>query len=162
MDCFSLLFLIVDLRLNGEGLRLPLSFQGLLSRIQYIASATMGGLAFNKGTDALRTPRMPRCVYLHVKKECTRILQTLYDTVESPIDGPDKDDYGDVDLLVQGPKTATLGFRESMDKIGTALGAFKSMTWQATLPCRGPLSSPTKYPETKKMTVERIHTSRWT
>lgn len=87
----------------------------------------MGGLAFNKGTDALRTPRMPRCVYLHVKKECTRILQTLYDTVESPIDGPDKDDYGDVDLLVQGPKTATLGFRESMDKIGTALGAFKSM-----------------------------------
>ncbi|KAI9899406.1 hypothetical protein N3K66_005867 [Trichothecium roseum] len=105
----------------------------------------MGGSAFNKGTDPLHTPRMPRCVYLHVKKECTRILQTLYVTVESPIDGPDKVDYGDVDILVQGPKTATLEFQESMEKIGTALGASRSIIEKGDVASHFALQWPSRF-----------------
>ena len=84
---------------------------------------TMGGLAFSSGAEPLRTPRMPPNVYQHVKGECIRILLTIYDTVESPIDGPGKANFGDVDILLHGPKTTAIGKNEALEKIKTVLGA---------------------------------------
>ncbi|RDA87434.1 hypothetical protein CP532_2787 [Ophiocordyceps camponoti-leonardi (nom. inval.)] len=63
----------------------------------------MGGSAFSSGTDPLFTPRMPPPVYDKMRKHCTALLSNLFRTVASPIDGPGKSDFGDVDMMVCGP-----------------------------------------------------------
>ncbi|KAG5940328.1 hypothetical protein E4U59_002483 [Claviceps monticola] len=66
----------------------------------------MGGSAFTSRSDGkpLHTPRMPRAVYEQVKAQCHRILRDHYIYVASPIDGPAKSDFGDVDILVAWPR----------------------------------------------------------
>ncbi|KAG5930496.1 hypothetical protein E4U60_007055 [Claviceps pazoutovae] len=66
----------------------------------------MGGSAFTSRSDGrpLHTPRMPRAVYEQVKAQCHRILRDHYICVASPIDGPAKSDFGDVDILVAWPR----------------------------------------------------------
>ncbi|PFH54993.1 hypothetical protein XA68_11162 [Ophiocordyceps unilateralis] len=64
----------------------------------------MGGSAFSSGEDALLTPRMPPPVYRAVRAHCHAVLARLFHTVASPLDGPDKADYGDVDMVVARPK----------------------------------------------------------
>ncbi|KAM7211438.1 hypothetical protein V8F06_013169 [Rhypophila decipiens] len=58
----------------------------------------MGGSAF--AAYGLRTPRMPPNVYKHVKKCCLDKLSELYVITASPIEAPEKEDFGDVDVLV--------------------------------------------------------------
>lgn len=60
----------------------------------------MGGLAFSKGPDPLYTPRMPRDVYQYVREHCHALLRELFVVVATPIDGPGKSDFGDIDIFV--------------------------------------------------------------
>lgn len=87
----------------------------------------MGGLAFASGQDPLYTPRMPKEVYLQFKAQCFDILRNLYEVVESPIDGPGKKDFGDVDIAVCGPKEGTItdNTTKALEQISGALGAVR-------------------------------------
>ncbi|OHE92265.1 hypothetical protein CORC01_12434 [Colletotrichum orchidophilum] len=60
----------------------------------------MGGSAFTSGDDPLDTPRMPAKVYERAKADCFAALRELFLCVASPIEGPEKQDYGDIDILV--------------------------------------------------------------
>ncbi|KAL2758953.1 hypothetical protein ACRALDRAFT_1092608 [Sodiomyces alcalophilus JCM 7366] len=66
----------------------------------------MGGLAFTSGDSPLHTPRMPPHVYQAVKEQCQKSLLGLYENVASPIEGPGKSDYGDVDIFVWQDKAS--------------------------------------------------------
>jgi hypothetical protein len=88
----------------------------------------MGGNFFASGPDPLHTPRMPREVYLAVKSRCLQLLRGLFDIVESPIDGPGKDTFGDIDILVHGPKFAVSTKEELLKSLETLLGASRMVT----------------------------------
>ncbi|KAH6648239.1 hypothetical protein BKA67DRAFT_538292 [Truncatella angustata] len=60
----------------------------------------MGGLAFTKGPTPLHTPRMPRVIYEHVRDNCHTLLRELFVVVTTPIEGPGKSDFGDIDIFV--------------------------------------------------------------
>ncbi|KAK3487259.1 hypothetical protein B0T13DRAFT_109672 [Neurospora crassa] len=60
----------------------------------------MGGSMFSSGNDPLHTPRMPPHIYHHVKAACHATLRTIFVCVAGPIEGPEKEDYGDLDILV--------------------------------------------------------------
>ncbi|KAI2463256.1 hypothetical protein F4781DRAFT_133543 [Annulohypoxylon bovei var. microspora] len=60
----------------------------------------MGGQAFSSGDNPLYTPRMPPNVYQHVLEQCHAKLRELFVIVASPIPGPAKPDYGDVDIFL--------------------------------------------------------------
>jgi hypothetical protein len=64
----------------------------------------MGGNAF--GPRGLNTPRMSPAVYNWVRDECHKKLRELYLCVATPIEGPEKKDYGDVDIFVALEKRA--------------------------------------------------------
>lgn len=89
----------------------------------------MGGSAFSSGPDPLETPRMPKDVYLSVKAQCQARLREHYICVASPIDGPGKQDFGDVDIFVCLPKDSpsTLSEREHVDFLGSTIGAVRTI-----------------------------------
>ncbi|OAA53783.1 hypothetical protein SPI_09228 [Niveomyces insectorum RCEF 264] len=64
----------------------------------------MGGSAFASGPDALYTPRMSPAVYRTVRDRCHVELRALFVAVATPIEGPGKVDFGDVDVLVSLPR----------------------------------------------------------
>ncbi|KAK8115795.1 hypothetical protein PG984_012297 [Apiospora sp. TS-2023a] len=67
----------------------------------------MGGQIFASGPNPLYTPRMPPGIYQHVKAKCHEKLKQLFDEVATPIEGPGKEDFGDIDFLVHGRSDAT-------------------------------------------------------
>ncbi|KAK2772605.1 hypothetical protein CKAH01_13901 [Colletotrichum kahawae] len=69
----------------------------------------MGGSVFTAGDRPLNTPRMPPEVYERVKAECHAALRKIYLCVASPIEGPAKRDYGDIDILVALERSIILG-----------------------------------------------------
>lgn len=69
----------------------------------------MGGQAFSKGLNALYTPRMPPAVYRYVRDRCHALLRTLFVVVATPIEGPGKSDYGDIDIFVTMRKQEYFG-----------------------------------------------------
>ncbi|KAK5996677.1 hypothetical protein PT974_02017 [Cladobotryum mycophilum] len=83
----------------------------------------MGGSAFTVGDTPLYTPRMPKDIYETVKEQCQRKLQDLYFYVASPIDGPGKEDFGDVDIVLAFPKTPAASDGEELEIISKALNA---------------------------------------
>lgn len=97
----------------------------------------MGGSAFSTGLKPLLTPRMPPAVYLAQRARCQALLRTLYHHVDTPIDGPAKKDFGDIDILVFGRRDdagpepeATAHTRkatEVMREVATLLGAERSI-----------------------------------
>ncbi|KAL7902709.1 hypothetical protein HDV63DRAFT_385050 [Trichoderma sp. SZMC 28014] len=87
----------------------------------------MGGLAFASGEDALCTPRMPREVYEATKARCQEILRGLYHLVESPLDGPAKVDFGDIDILLACPTPEASTGLYAVDIISKALGADRTL-----------------------------------
>lgn len=109
----------------------------------------MGGSAFTSRGKPLFTPRMPKPVYERVKAQCHSILRDLYWCVASPIDGPGKKDFGDVDVLVAWPKTQNESMREQLEKIAEVLGATDAIVqgkdcssnlaipWASTVPDAG-------------------------
>ncbi|KAK4128295.1 hypothetical protein N657DRAFT_660018 [Parathielavia appendiculata] len=60
----------------------------------------MGGSAFSSLPDPPYTPRMSRSVYQHVVPACHAALRELFVCVATPIEGPEKKDHGDIDILV--------------------------------------------------------------
>lgn len=60
----------------------------------------MGGSAFSSVPDPPYTPRMPPVVYQRAVSECSAALRKLFVCVATPIEGPEKKDHGDVDILV--------------------------------------------------------------
>ncbi|KAK3383915.1 hypothetical protein B0T24DRAFT_588525 [Lasiosphaeria ovina] len=60
----------------------------------------MGGSAFSSKGIALHVPRMPPAVYSQVKAACHARLRDLFVYVATPIEGPEKKDHGDIDVLV--------------------------------------------------------------
>lgn len=63
----------------------------------------MGGKAFSHGPNPLNTPRMPHVFYASLLDKYISLLSTFYITVASPIDVPEKESHGDIDLLVCNP-----------------------------------------------------------
>ncbi|UKZ80353.1 hypothetical protein TrVFT333_008111 [Trichoderma virens FT-333] len=87
----------------------------------------MGGSAFSSGCNPLLTPRMPKRVYEATKGRCEEILRTLYSCVESPLEGPGKTDFGDIDFLLASPKPEASEGAYAIQTISKALGAEKSI-----------------------------------
>ncbi|KAJ6445441.1 Acetolactate synthase [Purpureocillium lavendulum] len=83
----------------------------------------MGGSAFSAGDRPLHTPRMPKPVYEQVKRRCMAILRESFSCVACPIEGPGKQDFGDIDILVAWPKKDITSTRDSLRAMGEALGA---------------------------------------
>jgi hypothetical protein len=86
----------------------------------------MGGSAFSSGPEPLNTPRMSPSVYNYMKTRCHVALRDLFDHVASPIDGPAKQSFGDIDILVTGDKAKSGGKpnpKGSMAAIEKVLGA---------------------------------------
>ncbi|KAM0433311.1 hypothetical protein ACHAPT_004187 [Fusarium lateritium] len=87
----------------------------------------MGGKAFANHTPPLQTPRMPGAVYHEVKRRVEHRLSKFFFVVRFPIEGPAKQDFGDVDVFVTGPRFQSQGDgytkREYLDHISAALGA---------------------------------------
>ncbi|KAL6365454.1 hypothetical protein LRP88_01448 [Fusarium phalaenopsidis] len=87
----------------------------------------MGGKAFANHNPPLQTPRMPGSVYHEVKRRVEHRLSKAFSVVRFPIEGPAKQDFGDVDVFVTGPRFKSQGDeytkREYLDRIGAVLGA---------------------------------------
>ncbi|KAI9767007.1 MAG: hypothetical protein M1840_005966 [Geoglossum simile] len=69
----------------------------------------MGGLTFKTpgkdGEPALDTPRMPPAVYTRLREKYLELLSSkFYHLAVTPIESPEKDSYGDIDILVEGPR----------------------------------------------------------
>ncbi|ORY62129.1 uncharacterized protein BCR38DRAFT_410574 [Pseudomassariella vexata] len=116
----------------------------------------MGGLVFTKGEDALHVPRMSPTIYKYVKGQCHAALRQLFMVVASPIDGPGKKDFGDIDIFVTWRKEGAIpgstseaevgdGSPDALDTIALCLGAFRTqklnpsaanfaIPWPKTLP----------------------------
>lgn len=60
----------------------------------------MGGTAFTAGVNRLYVPRLAKPVYRHVYRQLAATLSPLFSRVTKPIDGPEKTDHGDIDVLV--------------------------------------------------------------
>ncbi|KAI0904231.1 hypothetical protein F4823DRAFT_224495 [Ustulina deusta] len=60
----------------------------------------MGGLAFASGPNRVCTPRMKPDVYRAVRDRCQEKLRKLFVAVATPIEGPAKTSFGDIDLFV--------------------------------------------------------------
>ncbi|KAF2995741.1 hypothetical protein E8E14_001017 [Neopestalotiopsis sp. 37M] len=78
----------------------------------------MGGQAFTKGPDGLYTPRMPREVYEYVRDQCHALLRELFVAVATPIEGPGKADFGDIDIFVTSKKEDYFGPSAASDLPG--------------------------------------------
>ncbi|KAI1774966.1 hypothetical protein F4818DRAFT_417312 [Hypoxylon cercidicola] len=60
----------------------------------------MGGLVFSSGPSPLFTPRMDPAIYKYIRDFCCTKLREPFVVVVSPIPGPAKKDYGDIDIFV--------------------------------------------------------------
>ncbi|KAF2109407.1 hypothetical protein BDV96DRAFT_585534 [Lophiotrema nucula] len=68
----------------------------------------MGGLTFAKPGpwgSPLKVPRMPKHIYDQVRVQRHAELAKLFHRVAVPRDAPEKQDFGDIDFLVEGPRT---------------------------------------------------------
>ncbi|KAL1303013.1 hypothetical protein AAFC00_003328 [Neodothiora populina] len=86
----------------------------------------MGGRAFilpgPNGEPALITPRMSRAIYSTLRDKCENVICDYYTVVSTLRDAPEKEDFGDIDFLVQDPRT-----EEANDKIARALNANRTL-----------------------------------
>ncbi|KAM0818722.1 hypothetical protein AB5N19_04534 [Seiridium cardinale] len=82
----------------------------------------MGGIAFSlRDARCLHTPRMPPKVYRFTRDKCHSRLRQRFLAVASPIEAPNKRDYGDVDVFVVWDIAQTpVG---NFEEIGELLGA---------------------------------------
>ncbi|KAI9783386.1 MAG: hypothetical protein M1839_003921 [Geoglossum umbratile] len=83
----------------------------------------MGGLTFRTpgkdGEPALDTPRMPPAAYVRLREKYLELLcGKFYQRVACPTESPEKDSYGDIDIVVEGPR-----FSFTVQDLSCALGA---------------------------------------
>ncbi|KXJ91900.1 hypothetical protein Micbo1qcDRAFT_224011 [Microdochium bolleyi] len=74
----------------------------------------MGGSIFSKGSKPLYTPRMPPQVYEHVRNHCHARLRGLFVAVATPLEGPAKPDFGDVDISLAWPRAELFPTRAAL------------------------------------------------
>ncbi|KAI6085846.1 hypothetical protein F4821DRAFT_143383 [Hypoxylon rubiginosum] len=77
----------------------------------------MGGRAFSIGDDPLYTPRMPPAIYEYVLNSCSAKLRGLFVVVATPIPGPAKKDYGDIDIFLAWERDSIFPSTTSADII---------------------------------------------
>ncbi|KAH6949930.1 hypothetical protein DER45DRAFT_85998 [Fusarium avenaceum] len=83
----------------------------------------MGGKAFAHVTPPLLTPRMSKEVYLAAKNQVVRALSKGFDWIDSPTEGPGKEDYGDIDIIVTQLKDPRPSKEELLGHINYLLGS---------------------------------------
>ncbi|CAK7204681.1 hypothetical protein SEUCBS139899_007440 [Sporothrix eucalyptigena] len=86
----------------------------------------MGGSVFTSGANALYTPRMPPAVYTAVRDRCHAILFGLFALVATPVEGPGKADFGDVDILMTLPHNEKTETSSLLHDAATRLGAVRT------------------------------------
>ncbi|KAJ1333978.1 hypothetical protein MN608_03976 [Microdochium nivale] len=74
----------------------------------------MGGAIFSKGKGPLYTPRMPPQVYEYVRNKCHARLRELFVAVATPLEGPAKPDFGDVDISLAWPRAELFPTRDAL------------------------------------------------
>ena len=93
----------------------------------------MGGLAFSnpgpRGEPALKTPRLSPEIYRQLRDRYVEQLKTYYNSAIALKEVPGKVDFGDVDIVVEQPKTLF-----TADQLAKWLGAIRHTV-------NGPLSS---------------------
>lgn len=70
---------------------------------------------------------MPPDIYESVKAHCHAKLRELFICVASPIDGPGKKDFGDVDIIVAWPKQQYEDTIAALEAVKTALEAHRAI-----------------------------------
>ncbi|KAK5625011.1 hypothetical protein RRF57_000727 [Xylaria bambusicola] len=116
----------------------------------------MGGLAFSSGPNAIFTPRMRPEVYRVVRDRCQAKLRELFMAVATPIEGPAKATFGDVDLIVaydkyrisplSKPASSSISIEAQKEAVYRALGAIRcksensntmnmAIPWPKDIPC---------------------------
>ncbi|KAH8592400.1 hypothetical protein B0O99DRAFT_629588 [Bisporella sp. PMI_857] len=99
----------------------------------------MGGSAFASLPTPLHTPRMPLNVYEQITKDTQAVLQNhAYRHVGSPIEAPEKETFGDVDILVYEPLDPLFDSTYSTtttiaEKVGKLLKAEKWIVGKPTI-----------------------------
>ena len=80
----------------------------------------MGGKAFTHLEPPLSTPRLPPHVYWPLREELVSLVAKYYKHVSSPLEAPEKESFGDIDILTSEP----LGDLQVIpDELGKALHA---------------------------------------
>lgn len=92
----------------------------------------MGGSTFTSGPNAVYTPRMPPAVYRLMRDTCQAKLRELFVCVATLIEGPEKSDYGDIDIMVALDKQPGRSVRDAVAAIGAALQAERAETSDKT------------------------------
>ncbi|KAG9496743.1 hypothetical protein J7337_011526 [Fusarium musae] len=88
----------------------------------------MGGKAFAHANPPLETPRMSHTAYLEAKNTVVRRLNEKFYWTNVPMEGPGKEDHGDVDVLVCDMKGIDIFKETVLDAISNALGAESRIT----------------------------------
>nr|RBQ92958.1 hypothetical protein FVER53263_10261 [Fusarium verticillioides] len=88
----------------------------------------MGGKAFAHANPPLETPRMSHTAYLEAKNTVIRRLNEKFYWTNVPMEGPGKEDHGDVDVLVCDMKGIDIFKETVLDAISNALGAESRIT----------------------------------
>ncbi|KAF5676998.1 hypothetical protein FHETE_1900 [Fusarium heterosporum] len=83
----------------------------------------MGGKAFAHLAHPLVTPRMSKEAYLAIKNRVVSSLNHGFSWVDLPIEGPEKQDYGDVDVIIAKFKGYFTTKEVLLDHVGLLLGA---------------------------------------
>ncbi|KAK6846300.1 hypothetical protein PG987_001488 [Apiospora arundinis] len=137
----------------------------------------MGGQIFAGVTNPLYTPRMPPGVYQHVKAACHEKLRDAFEHVATPIEGPEKADFGDIDFLVysksidpqdkswQREAYIALSAEDHFSQQSPA--ASFAIPWPESLPVgvedlhEEELSDKTRYIQVDVQVCENLDTFRW-
>ncbi|KAF4964683.1 hypothetical protein FSARC_7390 [Fusarium sarcochroum] len=88
----------------------------------------MGGKAFAHHNPPLETPRMPKEVYFFIKNSVIKALSPGFHWVDTPIEGPAKKDYGDVDVVVSKLNGVYTNKQDVLKIIHQLLGAKAQIT----------------------------------
>lgn len=89
----------------------------------------MGGLAFSTGPDPLHTPRMSMAVYETARGHVHAVLGELFAAVATPVEGPGKTDFGDVDVevVLAQPEAQDVDIRALLQTAAQKLGAVRTI-----------------------------------
>ncbi|MCJ1357561.1 MAG: hypothetical protein MMC33_007557 [Icmadophila ericetorum] len=81
---------------------------------------------------------MPEAVYISLRDQYLRRLETVYEQVASPIQAPGKDTYGDVDILASAPQSddSVKALEELLDAT-TSISSRNSVTRSFAVPYPG-------------------------
>ena len=87
----------------------------------------MGGKAFGK----LLTPRMPPHIYKDTRDDLLILLRKHFLLAASPTQGPEKTDFGDIDILVCGPIDSNMTLPETgSPNIFALAGILNAKDWK--------------------------------